>query len=103
MLIPSAPYSQFVKMDDGDIYLFYRHGSHRSDWVYQKSSDNCRTFAPPVSLLKHKAQESDPNMHDAWYAWFEKGRAIRSPHPMCTIRAGSRGIPRSDITATTCR
>ena len=71
---PFGTYSQFVKMDDGDIYLFYRHGSHRSDWVYQKSSDNCRTFAPPVSVLKHKAQESDPNVHDAWYAWFEKGK-----------------------------
>ena len=71
---PFGTYSQFVKMDDGDIYLFYRHGSHRSDWVYQKSTDNCRTFTPPVSILKHKAQESDPNIHDAWYAWFEKGK-----------------------------
>ncbi len=71
---PFGTYSQFVKMDDGNIYLFYRHGSHRSDWVYQKSTDNCRTFAPPVSILKHKVQESDPNVHDAWYAWFEKGK-----------------------------
>jgi hypothetical protein len=71
---PFGTYSQFVKMDDGDIYLFYRHGSHQSDWVYQKSTDNCRTFAPPVSVLKHKAQESDPNLHDAWYAWFENGK-----------------------------
>ena len=71
---PFGTYSQFVKMDDGDIYLFYRHGSHRSDWVYQKSTDDCRTFSPPVSVLKHKVQESDPNVHDAWYAWFEKGK-----------------------------
>jgi hypothetical protein len=71
---PFGTYSQFVKMDDGDIYLFYRHGSHKSDWVYQKSTDNCKTFAPPVSVLKHKAQESDPNIHDAWYAWFDKGK-----------------------------
>ena len=70
---PFGTYSQFVKMNDGDIYLFYRHGSHRSDWVYQKSTDNCRTFAPPVSILKHKAQESDSNIHDAWYAWFDNG------------------------------
>ena len=71
---PFGTYSQFVKMDDGDIYLFYRHGSHRSDWVYQKSVDDCRSFAPPVSVLKHKAQNSDPNTHDAWYAWFTKGQ-----------------------------
>ncbi|MCP4642268.1 MAG: hypothetical protein GY851_17620, partial [bacterium] len=72
---PFGTYSQFVKMDNGDIYLFYRHGSHRSNWVYQKSTDNCRTFAPPVSVLKHKTREEDPNIHDAWYAWFENGLA----------------------------
>jgi hypothetical protein len=71
---PFGTYSQFVKMDDGDIYLFYRHGSHRSDWVYQKSTDDGRMFAPPVSVLKHKKQPSDPNIHDAWYAWFENGK-----------------------------
>jgi len=71
---PFGTYSQFVKMDDGDIYLFYRHGSHRSNWVYQKSTDDCRTFAPPVSVLKHKVQESNHNVHDAWYAWFENGK-----------------------------
>lgn len=70
---PFGTYSQFVKRDNGDIYLFYRHGSHRSDWVYQKSTDNCRTFAPPVSVLKHQARAEDPNVHDAWYAWFENG------------------------------
>ncbi|MDU0352628.1 hypothetical protein RS130_00690 [Paraglaciecola aquimarina] len=37
-------YNQAVKMDNGDIYLFYRHGAHRSDWVYQKSTDHGRTF-----------------------------------------------------------
>ncbi|MBN1341504.1 MAG: BNR-4 repeat-containing protein [Phycisphaerae bacterium] len=71
---PFGTYSQFVKMDDGDIYLFYRHGSHRSDWVYQKATDNCGTFAPPVSVLKHKAQAGKPDIHDAWYAWFENGK-----------------------------
>ncbi|MFP4499683.1 MAG: BNR-4 repeat-containing protein [Candidatus Hydrogenedentota bacterium] len=70
---PFGTYSQFVHMDDGDIYLFYRHGSHQSDWVYQKSRDNGRTFHPPVSILKHKVREEDSNLHDAWYAWFDKG------------------------------
>jgi len=69
----SGTYSQLVKMPDGDIYLFYRHGSHRSDWVYQKSPDGCRTFAAPVSVLKHGPQAADPNIHDAWYAWFQEG------------------------------
>jgi hypothetical protein len=71
---PFGTYSQFVKMDDGDIYLFYRHGSHQSDWVYQKSTDHCRTFAPPVSVLKHETAQEDTNLHHAWYAWFGKGR-----------------------------
>jgi hypothetical protein len=71
---PFGTYPQFVTLPDGDIYLFYRHGSHRSDWVYQKSTDNCRTFQPPVSILKHKAQADDPNTHDSWYAWFHRGK-----------------------------
>ena len=70
---PFGTYPQFVQMDDGDIYLFYRHGSHRSDWVYQKSSDFGRTFQPPVSVLKHKARSANPTQHDSWYAWFAKG------------------------------
>ena len=71
---PFGTYAQFVKMPDGDIYLFYRHGSHRSDWVYQKSTDNCRTFQPPVSILKHQPQATDPNTHDSWYMWFHQGK-----------------------------
>ena len=71
---PFGTYSQFVKMDNGNIYLFYRHGSWRSDWVMQKSTDNGRTFTPPRSILKHKQRKDNPNIYDTWYAWFRKGR-----------------------------
>ena len=65
-------YSQFVKMDNGNIYLFYRHGAHRSDWVYQKSTDNGVTFDAPVSFLKHKRQKNIEAV-DSWYPWVSKG------------------------------
>ena len=65
-------YSQFVKMDNGDIYLFYRHGAHRSNWVYQKSTDNGRTFDEPVSFLKHKRRQNI-EAEDSWYPWVGKG------------------------------
>ncbi|MEN8966481.1 MAG: BNR-4 repeat-containing protein [Polaribacter sp.] len=65
-------YSQFVKMDNGDIYLFYRHGAHRSDWVYQKSTDNGVTFNEPVSFLKHK-RRTEIEAEDSWYPWVSKG------------------------------
>ena len=71
---PFGTYSQFVKMESGDLYLFYRHGSHCSDWVYQRSIDDGQTFAPPVSVLKSKPQADDPNVRDSWYAWFTKGK-----------------------------
>jgi len=70
---PFGTYSQFIKMPNNNIYLFYRHGSHRSDWVYQKSIDNARTFAKPVSILRHKPQKSNPDVYDTWYAWFQEG------------------------------
>ena len=65
-------YSQFVKMDNGDMYLFYRHGAHRSDWVYQKSTDNGVTFDEPVSFLKHK-RRINIEAEDSWYPWVGKG------------------------------
>ncbi|MFV9551386.1 BNR-4 repeat-containing protein [Algibacter sp. PT7-4] len=65
-------YSQFVKMDNGDIYIFYRHGAHRSDWVYQKSTDNGKTFKEPVSFLKHK-RRTEIEAEDSWYPWVSKG------------------------------
>ncbi|HDY69086.1 MAG TPA: hypothetical protein ENH85_15010, partial [Candidatus Scalindua sp.] len=74
---PFGTYNQFVKMDNGDIYLFYRHGAHRSNWVYQLSTDNGRTFAPPVSVLKTKqttGTEENPDIQDSWYAWFANGQ-----------------------------
>jgi hypothetical protein len=69
---PFGTYNQFIKMDNGDIYLFYRHGAHRSDWVYQVSTDNGRTFNPPVSFLKHK-RRSDLEAEDSWYPWITRG------------------------------
>ena len=71
-------YSQFIKMDDGEILLFYRHGAHKSDWVIQRSRDNGETFSPPASYLKHAIRKDDSNIHDSWYMWFGpmRGRTI---------------------------
>ena len=71
---PFGTYTQWVKLANGDLYLFYRHGSHRSDWVYQKSTDDGRTFAPEVSVLKNKRSAGKLTVEDSWYAWFDNGR-----------------------------
>ena len=74
---PFGCYNQFVKMDNGNIYLFYRHGAHKSNWVYRKSTDNARTFAEPVSILKTKPATSTTaksEVQDSWYAWFANGQ-----------------------------
>jgi BNR repeat-containing family member len=73
-LPPFGTYSQWVKLSNGDLYLFYRHGGHRSDWVFQKSVDDGRTFSAPVSVLRHKPSSANASVHDAWYAWFERGQ-----------------------------
>ncbi|MFA3791994.1 BNR-4 repeat-containing protein [Aliiglaciecola sp. SL4] len=69
---PFGTYNQAIKMDNGDIYLFYRHGAHRSNWVYQKSIDNGRTFSEPVSFLQSK-RRADNIGTDSWYAYASKG------------------------------
>lgn len=74
---PFGTYSQFIKMDNGDLYLFYRHGAHRSNRVYQKSTDNGRTFSAPVSYLKTKQIEGTkehPVIYDSWYTHYSKGQ-----------------------------
>ena len=75
-ITPFGTYSQFIKMDNGDIYLFFRHGAHRSNWVYQVSKDNCRTFSDEVSFLKAKPAGPNKKSSDAWDSWYinlEKG------------------------------
>lgn len=70
---PNGTYNQVIMMDNGDIYLFYRHGAHRSNWVYQKSTDNGRTFEAPISFLKTR-RRSDVAANDSWYAWAAPGK-----------------------------
>lgn len=72
-LPPFGTYNQAIKMDNGDIYIFYRHGAHRSNWVYHKSTDHGRTFGPAVSFLKHKKRK-DIKANDSWYAFVSKGQ-----------------------------
>lgn len=77
-ITPFGTYSQFLKMDNGDIYLFYRHGAHRSNWVYQVSKDDGRTFSPLVSIVLTKkidGTEAHPVRNDSWYLDFNRGNA----------------------------
>tara|TARA_B100000809_G_scaffold19840_2_gene17472 strand:- start:24498 stop:25898 length:1401 start_codon:yes stop_codon:yes gene_type:complete len=67
-------YAQFIKMDNGNIYYLYRHGAHESNWVYQLSTDNARTFEPPVSILKTKVNTDTPGFMDSWYPSFSRGQ-----------------------------
>jgi len=62
-------YSQLIKMDDGDMYLFYRHGRHRSDWTYQRSTDNGLTWEKEVIIM-----DCIPagDRYESWYMWFGK-------------------------------
>jgi hypothetical protein len=67
-------YSQFVKMDNGEIFLFYRHGGHKSDWVIQRSTDNGRTFTAARPYLKHNLRSDMEGVRDSWYMWFTRQR-----------------------------
>jgi len=87
---PFGTYNQVVKMDNGDIYLFYRHGAHRSDWVYHLSTDNGRNFGPAVSFLKHKRRD-DVQAVDSWYPYVTRGHGdeliVSFDYHLCWDRA----------------
>ncbi len=89
---PFGTYNQVVKMDNGDIYLFYRHGAHRSDWVYHKSTNNGRTFSEPVVFLKHKRRD-DLSAVDSWYPYVTKGQGdeiiVSFDYHLCWDSAGA--------------
>ena len=75
-------------MDNGDMYVFVRHGGHQSDWTYQRSTNGGRGFAPSVPFLKSKPTQKrectkpgppcpDKNAAvslDSWYAFLAKGQ-----------------------------
>ena len=69
-ITPFGTYSQFIKMDNGDIYLIYRHGAHRSNWVYQVSTDNGKTFSSKVSFLKAKQIGVGADGKTDWDSWY---------------------------------
>ena len=94
-ITPFGTYNQAVKMDNGDIYLFYRHGAHRSDWVYQKSSDNGLTFSDPVSFLKSKRRADDIGS-DSWYASVSKGTGDEIVIGFDYHYCWDRGAPRNN-------
>lgn len=75
-ITPFGTYSQLFKMDNGDIYLIFRHGAHRSNWVYQVSNDNCRTFSPVVSFLKAKPAATLADGTQDWDSWYPDFRRI---------------------------
>ena len=92
---PFGTYNQAIKMDNGDIYLFYRHGAHRSNWVYQKSTDNGLTFAAPVSYLKTKRRD-DGIGTDSWYASVSKGQGDDIVMGFDYHYCWDRGAPRNN-------
>ena len=92
---PFGTYNQAIKMDNGDIYLFFRHGAHRSDWVYQKSTDNGRNFEAPVAFLKHKKRSDSPHT-DSWYAYVSKGLDSNIVVGYDYHYCWNRGAPRND-------
>ena len=69
-----STYMSSIKMDNGNIYLFYRHGPHTGDWVYQKSIDSGKTFQPVQPFLKYDyvgrttRNGVDIKVYDTWYA-----------------------------------
>jgi len=68
---PFGTYNQWLKMSNGDLYLFYRHGVHQSNWVYQKSTDNGASFGEPVSVMLTKEREDGLGV-DSWYGYFSE-------------------------------
>lgn len=89
---PFGTYNQAIKMDNGDMYIFYRHGAHRSDWVYHKSTDNGRTFGEAVSFLGHRRRD-DLQAVDSWYPFVRRGEGdeiiVSFDYHLCWDSAGA--------------
>jgi hypothetical protein len=69
---PFGCYASSIKMDNGDIYVFVRHGAHQADWTYQVSKDGGKSFEDEVSVLKTKKTKFDDGsfISDSWYVHF---------------------------------
>ncbi len=72
-------YPQFIKKNDGTLYLFYRDGIHQNDWEYVTSTDNGRTFSDPTVIASAGEKRTggygeDSEYEDSWYLKFRKDR-----------------------------
>ena len=82
---PFGTYGQWVKLANNDLYLFYRHGAHRSDWVYQKSTDHARSFAPPFPSSNTRSARPVRPFTTHGMLGSTMDAAIPLPPPTCTI------------------
>ena len=61
-----ATYPQVIELD-GTLYLFYRAGGHRDDWVYRTSTDGGYTWSGETVVI-------DSTLENVWYVSFRKGK-----------------------------
>ena len=75
---PESTYPTLFKTADGRIWLFYRDGNHRDDWVYVVSDDHGRTFSEKTRFLSSGERRSDEEYYekpyvDGWYGLLFQG------------------------------
>jgi hypothetical protein len=64
---PFSTYSQFLKMGNGDLYLFTRAGTHKSPWVYYQMKAGSSSFDSMVKITKPIARPDDSLDVDTYY------------------------------------
>jgi hypothetical protein len=99
----NGTYSQWVKLANGDLYLSTATAATGATGCIKNPRTTRRTFAAPVSVLKHKESSASPLVDDAWYAWFDNGKGDTITASFVYHPAPTRGTPTCASTRTTCR
>ncbi len=90
--LPSATtYPQWIKLDDGTLFLFQRGPSsefgHGADWTYMRSTDHGRNFEEPVAFMAGWGQSGEirtdgpygSKWGDSWYLNIQRSRHPNRP------------------------
>ncbi len=74
VIFDKSSYPQAIQLENGSIFVFFRHGVHYDDWAYKVSNDHGDNWSGNIPVL----EGHNPEL--GWYAMFLEGSKSETIH-----------------------